>query len=269
MSAAISPTCSRELKPDVCFNALHGRWGEDGCVQGLLEVLRHPLYALGRAGLRHRHAQGARPRSIVAARRRAGGRGAEVVTPREALRRPRAAAALCGKPIAEGSSVGVVIVAAGANRAAGRDRDHSGHRRRPDHGRALHPGPRADLRRRSAAAPTEIIDIVAADHLAFYDYEAKYAPGGSKHILPAEISRHVDAARPGAHAGGPSRRSAAAASRAPISAGTRPTDELIFLEINTQPGMTPTSLVPELAAHAGLSFGKLVAWMVEDASGNR
>jgi D-alanine-D-alanine ligase len=112
---------------------------------------------------------------------------------------------------------------------------------------------------------TDIIDIVAAGHLEFYDYEAKYAPGGSKHILPARIPDRIRTTVQ-AHT--------LAAHRALGCRGVSRSDfrwdeatgELVFLEINTQPGMTPTSLVPELAQHMGLSFGALVAWLVADAS---
>ena len=113
-----------------------------------------------------------------------------------------------------------------------------------------------------------MIDIVAADHLQFYDYEAKYAPGGSKHILPAqipdavkrEVQRHTRTAHTALGCRGVSRSDF----RWDEAKG-----ELIYLETNTQPGMTPTSLVPELAAHMGLSFGKLCAFLVADASIDR
>jgi D-alanine-D-alanine ligase len=111
-----------------------------------------------------------------------------------------------------------------------------------------------------------VIEIVST--VTFYDYEAKYAPGGSKHLLPAPIPLDVYEA---------TRRMALAAHQALRCRGVSRADfryddrtgELVCLEVNTQPGMTETSLVPEMAAHAGLSFGELVSWMVEDASVNR
>ena len=115
----------------------------------------------------------------------------------------------------------------------------------------------------------DVIDIVPTSR--FYDYEAKYAQGGSRHILPAEILPNVYQEV---------RRLALAAHRALGCRGVSRADfryddrakgfeGLVCLEVNTQPGMTETSLVPELAAHAGISFGELVQWMVEDASLNR
>jgi D-alanine-D-alanine ligase len=113
----------------------------------------------------------------------------------------------------------------------------------------------------------DVIDIVPAT--AFYDYEAKYAAGGSKHILPAQILPNVYQEV---------RRLALAAhnalgcrgvSRADFRYDDQGTGKLVCLEINTQPGMTETSLVPELAAYAGVTFDELVQWMVEDASTNR
>jgi D-alanine-D-alanine ligase len=114
-----------------------------------------------------------------------------------------------------------------------------------------------------------VIEIVPT--VKFYDYEAKYAPGGSKHLLPAPVLPNVYQE---------TRRLALAAHQALGCRGVSRADfryddrvegtgGLVCLEVNTQPGMTETSLVPELAAHAGKSFGELVRWMVEDASLNR
>src|SRR5690606_19509595 len=118
---------------------------------------------------------------------------------------------------------------------------------------------------------TEVIEIVPEKGLAFYDFEAKYAPGGSRHELPAKILPDVYQLirkyTVAAHAS----LSCRGVSRADFRFDDTPggTSELICLEVNTQPGMTGTSLVPELAAYAGWSFGELVRWMVEDASCNR
>ena len=254
-----------KLKPDVCFNALHGRWGEDGCVQGLLEVMGVPYTHSGvRASAIAMNKQ--QTKRIVA---QAGVPIAEAVevTPEEALAEHAMPPPYVAKPIAEGSSVGVVIVPTGANRPPEKiktvlltpDRKLMVERFVP--GRELTCAVILDQ-------PTEIIDIVSAAHLEFYDYEAKYAPGGSKHILPADIPAAVRAAV---------QTHTLAAHQALGCRGVSRSDfrwdeakaDLVFLEVNTQPGMTPTSLVPELGQHRGLSFPDLVSLLVEDASIDR
>ena len=251
-----------EVKPDVCFNALHGRWGEDGCVQGLLEVLEMPythsgVLASAIAMDKERTKQIVQSFGVPIAK-------GVLVTPDVALADHVMAPPYVAKPVAEGSSVGVVIARSGANRP-------------PDAIRTIPLSRDGQIMVEKFVAGREltccvigdevsdIIDIIAADHLEFYDYEAKYAPGGSKHILPARIP---DAIRRGIQG------HTLAAHRALGCRGVSRSDfrwdeatgELAFLEINTQPGMTPTSLVPELGQHMGLSFGALVAWLVEDAS---
>ncbi len=254
-----------QIKPDVCFNALHGRWGEDGCVQGLLEVLGIPYTHSGvLASSLAMHKE--QTRRIVA---KLGVPVAEgrVVTCEAALADHVLAPPYVAKPVAEGSSVGVVIVKEGANRPpeairqipVTRDNEILVERFIPGHELTC------GVIRGQA---TGVIDIVSAGHLEFYDYEAKYAPGGSKHILPAQIPASVTAAI---------QRHTLAAHQALGCRGVSrcdfrwddAKDVLVFLEINTQPGMTPTSLVPELAEHAGMTFGQLVAWLVEDASVDR
>jgi D-alanine-D-alanine ligase len=177
----------RELAPDVCFNALHGRWGEDGCVQGLLECLGIPYTHSGvMASALAMNKE--RCKAIVRAH---GVRIADgVVVPRtDALRSHAMEPPYVAKPIAEGSSVGVVIVKAGANRppeAIGSipTLDDCIMVERYIPGRELTCGV-------IDGAATGIIDIVPAAELEFYDYEAKYAPGGSRHILPADLPQHV------------------------------------------------------------------------------
>jgi D-alanine-D-alanine ligase len=173
------------------------------------------------------------------------------------------------KPLDEGSSVGVVIVGPGTNGWAGA---------------ILEGGPADQVvmverfiagRELTCAVigefVTEVIEIVPQKGLAFYDFEAKYAPGGSKHELPAQILpdvyQSVRSLTLRAHQALGCRGVSRADFRFDDTAGG--TGELICLEVNTQPGMTGTSLVPELAGHAGWSFGDLVRWMVEDASCNR
>jgi D-alanine-D-alanine ligase len=253
------------LKPDVCFNALHGRWGEDGCLQGLLEVMALP-YTHSGVGASAIAMDKSMTKRIVAA---AGVPVAEAreVTPEEALADHALPPPYVAKPISEGSSVGVVIVKAGANRPPEAIRSIPLTEARKLMVERFIPGRELTCATILGEA-SEIIDIVAAGHLEFYDYEAKYAPGGSKHVLPAAIPARVrDAIR----------RHTVAAHEALGCRGVsrcdfrwdEAKDELIFLEINTQPGMTPTSLVPELAQHRGLSFAELCALLVEDAGLNR
>jgi D-alanine-D-alanine ligase len=257
----------REVSPDVCFNALHGRYGEDGCVQGLLECLGIPYThsgvlssALAMHKERAKDVMG--PAGVPIA-------DAEVVTRRDAMSRHVLAPPYVVKPVAEGSSVGVVIVEVGANGPPAK----IGETGSPDDllmveryipGRELTCAVIGDF-------VTDVIEIKPLKGLEFYDYEAKYAPGGSQHVLPADISPDVYQLV---------RKYTVAACRALGCRGaaradfryddtTDGTAELICLEVNTQPGMTETSLVPELAQHAGWSFGQLVRWLVEDASCNR
>jgi D-alanine-D-alanine ligase len=254
----------RALKPDVCFNALHGRWGEDGCVQGLLEVLAIPYThsgVLASALAMHK----VRAKLALAAAGVPVANGMTLARD-EAAKAHGMAAPYVAKPIAEGSSVGVVIVQAGANR--------------PPEAIAHIPALEGNIMLEEFVAGheltcavvgdrvTEIIDIVPAATLTFYDYQAKYAPGGSKHILPAKLPADVYQAV---------QRHTLAAHRAVGCRGVSRCDfrydpdmrHLVCLEVNTQPGMTGTSLVPELAAHWGWSFSDLVAWIVEDASVGR
>ena len=253
------------LRPDVCFNALHGRWGEDGCVQGLLEVL----------GIAYTHsgvlasslAMHKEQTKTLVARVGVPIAASRILAPAQAMAAHALEPPYVAKPIAEGSSVGVVIVREGANRPPEAianipvTRDGQIMVERFVAGRELTCGVIGDR-------VTGIIDIVAAEHLAFYDYEAKYAPGGSRHILPADIpalvtqaiQRHTLAAHVALGCRGVSRSD---------FRWDEVKDDLAFLEINTQPGMTPTSLIPELAADVGMSYGQLVAWLVEDASLDR
>ena len=118
--------------------------------------------------------------------------------------------------------------------------------------------------------PLEVIDIVANTGV-FYDYDAKYAVGGSTHVLPANLKQNIYQKVQELALRAHRSLGCRGVSRTDFRYDDRPkgTGELIVLEVNTQPGMTETSLVPELAAYAGLSFGELVRWMVEDASLDR
>ncbi len=262
------PDLLRELAPDVCFNALHGKGGEDGTVQGILETLEIPYTHSGilTSALAMNKAQA----KVIFADAGIPVAESVIVSRAEAAKRHAMQPPYVIKPVAEGSSVGVFIV-------------------REDH---THPpqeltsaewalGEAVMVERFVAGReltcaimgdrPLGVIEILPAEGLAFYDYEAKYAPGGSRHVLPAEISPNIYELVQKLALRAHQALGCRGVSRADFRFDDRPsgTGELICLEVNTQPGMTATSLVPELAAHSGLSFGELVRWIVEDASCNR
>ena len=253
-------------KPDACFNALHGKFGEDGCVQGILEMLEIPYThsgVLSSALAMHKE----RAKDVM---KLAGVPVAEarLVTRREALEAHAIKPPYVVKPVSEGSSVGVVIVPTGAERppnsiAAG-ELDQIVMAERFIAGRELTCAVIGDF-------VTDVIEIVPLKGLEFYDFEAKYAPGGSKHELPAkllpDVYQSVRSLTLKAHQALGCRGVSRPGFRFDDTAGG--TGELICLEVNTQPGMTGTSLVPELAGYAGWPFGTLVRWMIEDASCNR
>jgi D-alanine-D-alanine ligase len=252
-------------KPDAVFNALHGRWGEDGCVQGLLELLRIPYTHSGvLASALAMHKQRAKDvfraaglpvvNSVVADRREAGSR--HLLEPPYVV-----------KPVNEGSSVGVYIIRKGDNRPPaelGSDTWQLSDLMMVEEyvpGREL----TVAVMGGKALAVTEIVPKTA-----FYDYEAKYAEGGSAHVIPAnvppEIAEKAMRIAEKAHEILGCRGVSRADFRYDDSGTNR---RLILLEVNTQPGMTPTSLVPEQASFCGYGFGALVRWMVEDASCDR
>ena len=259
-------TALRAARPDVALNLLHGRPGEDGAIQGLLEILAIPYTHSGvlasalamqkdRAKVVLRDAGVPVPDGRVVSRLAA--------AQEHVLARPYVI-----KPVAEGSSVGVFIV---TEAHAHPPQELT----RPDWnfgddvlverfiaGKELTCAVMGDR-------ALDVIEIVPTAR--FYDYEAKYAPGGSKHLLPAPLKPNVYQE---------TRRLAVLAHRALGCRGVSRADfryddriegtqGLVCLEVNTQPGMTETSLVPELANHAGIPFEELVRWMVEDASLNR
>jgi D-alanine-D-alanine ligase len=252
------------LKPDVAFNALHGRYGEDGTIQGVLEILGIPYTHSGvlASSLAIRKDKA---KMVVAA---AGVPVAKGVTVSrfEAAKRHVLPPPYVIKPIDEGSSVGVVIVKKG--------REHPPQEiARPDWpcGETMLAETFIAGRELTCAVmdgkSLGVTEIRAATG-EFYDYDAKYAKGGSIHICPAQILpnlyRQIEECALTAHQ--------AIGCRGVSRSDFRYDDEsdtLVWLEVNTQPGMTETSLVPELAAHAGMNFGELVKWIVEDASLNR
>jgi len=247
-----------ELKPDVCFNALHGEWGEDGCVQGVFETL----------GLRYTHSgvlasalamDKAKSKAVLAA--------AGVVVPggglfnrREAAREHVMAPPYVVKPNAEGSSVGVFLVFEGANRPPQELVSPSW-----TYGEEVMIEPYIAGKELAVAVmdgkALTVTEIVP--RTGFYDYDAKYAEGGSQHVVPAPMPKAAfDQAL---------RMAELAHAALGCQGVTRSdfryddvNDVLVLLEVNTQPGMTPTSLVPEQAAHTGVSFDQLVGWITED-----
>ncbi len=256
----------RALKPDAALNVLHGRPGEDGTLQGLLEILGIPYSHSGVLA-----SAVAMQKDIAKTVLKAANvpvPGGHMVSRLEAAKAHVLPRPYVIKPLAEGSSVGVFIV-------------------REDHKHPPQELTRADWKfgemvlvepfiagkELTCAVMGDkafgVIEIVSATK--FYDYEAKYAPGGSRHLLPAPVSPEVYEE---------CRRLALAAHRALGCRGVTRADfryddsraglqGLFCLEVNTQPGMTETSLVPEMAAHAGIGFEELVRWMVEDASLDR
>jgi D-alanine-D-alanine ligase len=249
-----------DLRPDAAFNALHGQWGEDGCVQGILEWLRIPYthsgvlasaLAMDKTRAKQIFAAAGLPvaRGMIACREHI--RAAHPMEPPYVV-----------KPNAEGSSVGVYIVREGANGPP----------------RLADDLPETLLVEEYVAGRELTTTVMGGEALAvtdiiaegWYDYHAKYAPGGSRHEIPATLPAEIAEA---------CLDYALRAHRALGCRGVSRTDfrwdesrglgGLILLELNTQPGMTPTSLAPEQAAFRGYSFGALVRWMVEDASCSR
>lgn len=249
------------LKPDVAFNALHGEWGEDGCVQGVLETVGVPYTHSGVLASALAMDK-AKAKAVLAA--------AGVVVPGgglydrfEAARAHVMAPPYVVKPNAQGSSVGVFLVFEGANG--------------PPQELALPSWTYGDevmiepyipglelavaVMGDKALSVTEIVPSTG-----FYDYDAKYGEGGSKHVVPAAMPPELfDKALRQAELA-----HAALGCRGLTRSDFRYDDlnqNLVLLEVNTQPGMTPTSLAPEQAAHVGLSFDELVLWIVEEAYG--
>lgn len=256
----------RELQPDVAFNALHGPFGEDGTIQGVLEFLRIPYTHSG--VLASALAMNKHQAKVVFKAAGIPVTDHMIVDRAEAARAHVMAPPYVIKPIADGSSFGVFIVKDGTSHPPQeilREDWNGGEEvmvERYIPGRELTCAVMGDV----ALGVTEIVT-----DLAFYNYEAKYAAGGSRHIVPApvqpKIYDKVQKMALKAHAALGCRGVSRTDFRFNDLAGED--GELVCLEINTQPGMTETSLVPEQARHAGHSFEELVAWMVEDASCNR
>lgn len=255
-----------ELNPDVAFNALHGKWGEDGTVQGVLETLEIPythsgVLASSIAMNKEKSKSIFRAAGIPVA-------DSILVELETAAKSHAMPLPYVVKPVAEGSSVGVHIVPLGANGPVASILNE-----RKLYGDVVMverfvPGKELTCAVMGDVA-LGVIEIVP--RVGFYDYEAKYSPGGSNHLLPApvphDVYRRVQHLALSAHIALGCRGISRADFRYNDTPGGE--HELIILEVNTQPGMTSTSLVPELAAHAGHSFEQLVTWIVNDASVRR
>lgn len=250
-------------RPDVVFNALHGAWGEDGCVQGVLETLGLPYTHSGVLASALAMDK-AKAKAVLAA--------AGVTVPGGGLfnrydvaKSHVMAPPYVVKPNAEGSSVGVFLVFEGAN---GPPQQVVA----PDwtFGEEVMVEPYIAGQELAVAVmgnqALTVTDIVS--RTGFYDYDAKYGEGGSTHIMPADMPEPTFERA--------LRMAEAAHSALGCQGVTRSdfrydnvNDLLVLLEVNTQPGMTPTSLAPEQAAHLGIGFDDLVLWIVEQAYGGR
>lgn len=257
------PTLAADListKPDVVFNALHGRWGEDGCVQGLLEWLQIPYTHSGVFS----SALAMDKEKTKDAYRKAGLPVVDSVLMKKAdvLGAHPMPAPYVVKPYNEGSSVGVYIVQEGSNALA------SMADTMPETVMVEAFAPGRELTTAVMGDRALTVTDILTD--GWYDYNAKYETGGSKHVVPADVPSEIFEACKDyavrAHQALNCRGMTRTDYRWDESLGL---DGLILLETNTQPGMTPTSLAPEQAAACGIDFGALVRWMVEDASCNR
>ena len=256
-----------ELRPDAVFNALHGPYGEDGAIQGILEVLEIPYTHSG--VLASALAMDKERAKIVAKAAGVPVAPSQVMHRLEAAEKHVMAPPYVIKPVTEGSSFGVLIVR----------EDHS----TPQQELYSDNWPYGDRimvekfiagRELTCAVMGDVALGVTEIHpqgTGFYDFDAKYAPGGSKHECPAKLKPNVyqtlQKLSLKAHAAIGCRGVSRSDFR--LDDGPMGTGELIWLEVNTQPGMTPTSLVPELALHAGHSFEEMLTWIVEDASCRR
>ncbi|WP_027488049.1 D-alanine--D-alanine ligase [Allorhizobium undicola] len=255
------------LRPDVAFNALHGPYGEDGSIQGILEYLQIPYthsgvlasaLAMDKGQAKKVAAAAGIPTAFGKVMSRFDVAGEHPVAPPYVV-----------KPVREGSSFGVVIVK--------EDQSHppqiigSADWRYGDTvmvekyvaGRELTCGV-------MDGKALDVTEVVAKAN-SFYDYDSKYAEGGSSHIIPAPLSPKIYQKIQDLAVKAHESLGCRGVSRSDFRYDDRfgEEGELVWLEVNTQPGMTPTSLVPEMAAHAGISFKDLVSWMVEDASCER
>ncbi|MDO6502166.1 D-alanine--D-alanine ligase [Shimia thalassica] len=249
-----------EIKPDVCFNALHGRLGEDGCVQGILEWLGIPYthsgvlasaLAMDKQRSKDVYKSAGLPvvESVIAAR--------DIVRQQHVMAPPYVV-----KPNSEGSSVGVYLVNEAANGPPQLSDDM------PEHVMVETFAPGREMTTTVMGDRALSVTDILTD--GWYDYDAKYKVGGSRHVIPADIPKQIFDACLDYALRAHNVLGCRGVSRTDFRWDeTRGLDGLILLETNTQPGMTPTSLAPEQATEIGMSFSELCAWMVEDASCNR
>jgi len=254
--------CARliDLEPDVVFNALHGRWGEDGCVQGLLEWLRIPYTHSGVLA----SALAMDKQRCKAAFRAAGIPVVEsvIAAKYDVMARHVLAAPYVVKPNNEGSSVGVYLVLDGAGTPPRLSDDM------PDMVMVETYAPGRELTTTVMGDRALAVTDILTD--GWYDYDAKYKPGGSRHVVPADLPAEITEACLDLALRAHDALGCRGVSRTDFRWDeARGLDGLIVLEVNTQPGMTPTSLTPEQAGQIGMSFGDMCAWIVEDASCNR
>jgi D-alanine-D-alanine ligase len=249
-----------DIQPDVAFNALHGRWGEDGCVQGTLEWMQIPYTHSGvLASALAMDKQ--RSKAVFAAN------GLPVVDSILCAKKDVSAAHVMAppyvvKPNSEGSSVGVYLVHEAANGPPQLDATM------PDQVMVEAYVPGRELTTTVLGdKPLTVTDILTD---GWYDYDAKYKPGGSSHVVPADIPKLIFDACMNMSLAAHQLLGCRGVSRTDFRWDeARGIDGLIVLETNTQPGMTPTSLSPEQAVACGMSFRQLCRWMVEDASCDR
>jgi D-alanine-D-alanine ligase len=248
------------LAPDVCFNALHGRWGEDGCVQGLLEWLGIPYTHSGVLA-----SALAMDKSRAKDVFRAAGlpvMESQLFAKAEVEARHVMALPYVVKPNNEGSSVGVYILPEGANAPPKLGAEM------PDVVMVEAYVPGRELTVSVMAGRATCVTEICAE--GWYDYHAKYTPGGSRHICPADLPEDIARACRDIALRAHDVLGCKGLSRADFRwDDARGPAGLYLLEVNTQPGMTPTSLSPEQAAAEGMSFADLCKWLVEDASCNR
>ena len=248
-----------QIAPDVVFNALHGRWGEDGCVQGMLEWMKIPYTHSGvmassvtmdKQRTKEIYAAHNLPfmQSVIASA--ADVQAGHVMPPPYVV-----------KPYNEGSSVGIYIIAEGDAPPVLADD-------MPDQVMVETYAPGRELT--TAVMGDRALTVTDIIVEGWYDYEAKYADGGSRHVIPADLPTEIfDACMEmalRAHKVLGCRGMSRTDFRWDEARGV---DGLILLETNTQPGMTPTSLAPEQAEKTGISFPELCRWLVEDASCDR
>ncbi|WP_163268092.1 D-alanine--D-alanine ligase [Chelativorans alearense] len=256
-----------DLKPDVAFNALHGPYGEDGTIQGVLEYLAIPYTHSGVLA-----SALAMDKDLAKTIARAAG---IPVAPSRIVNRFEIADThpmeppYVVKPVNEGSSFGVVIVR--------EDQSHPPQILGSDewgYGEKVMVERYVAGRELTCAVMGEkvlgVCEIVPVGH-SFYDYDSKYVPGGSKHECPAKISPNIYQKIQTLSLTAHEVLGCRGVSRSDFRYDDRFSEEgeLVWLELNTQPGMTPTSLVPDIAVEAGIGFGGLLSWMVEDASCSR